>query len=112
MYVVITILFNLFQKINFTLIHFVFPKLILQENREVCKFVDIEVILNENIYKHQPLLQLRQLLIQVIQKEFLNKKNILERLLSFFEIPIISESPFIIGTCWEYTGLNFRYRKK
>lgn len=112
MYVVISILFNFFQKINFTLIHFVLPKLMLCEKSQLYRFVDGEVILIQSIYKHQPLLQLRQLLIRVIQRDFLTKKKILNRLLSFFEIPVICQHPLIIGSCWEYGGFNFRYRKK
>lgn len=119
MYVVISILFNFFQKINFTLIHFLLPQLILHNKSQLHKviikedvFIDHNIILIQSICKNQLLLQLRYLLIRIIQKDIQKKKKFFDQLLSCFEASLVSEQPLIIGTCWEYGGFNFRYRKK
>lgn len=119
MYVIINILFNFFQKFNFTLIHFLLSKLIFHEKSRFYsiihkekKFIDGEEVLAQSIYKYQPLLQIKYQLIQTIQKEILRKTNELERVFTFLEKVLIHDHNPIIRYCWEYGGFNFRYRKK
>lgn len=119
MYVIINILFNFFQKFNFTFIHFLLSKQIFRKKSRFYsithkenKFIDREEVLAQSIYKYQPLLQIKDQLIQTIQKDILRKTKALERVFTFLEKVLIHDRIPIISYCWEYGGFNFRYRKK